>query len=137
MKTFIDNIKGFFNNTKPVTSTSSSTLNKVNQIIFEVTENEDVKIKLNFALTSDDASESLGVLLHELTTGAMSQSILDIMLDLSKEYPGHADLVKKSILIWITEFTKLQNSQNSKITINEDDSPIIQPTEFSSTRGSS
>jgi hypothetical protein len=130
-----DNFKNLFHHTQTASKTGKVS-GKSNKITFEVTDNADVKIKLDFELTSDEASETLGAFFYELTTGSISQSILDIMIDLSKEYPNHSELVKKSILIWVAHATSEQNLYKSK-KHNDDDTPIIQPTQFSSVRASS
>ena len=96
MYTLYNNLKNLFHHTNTASKTGQFS-GQSNKIIFEVTDNADVKIKLDFELTSEEASETLGAFFYELTTGSISQSIIDILIDLSKEYPDHAELVKKSI----------------------------------------
>ena len=117
------NIVKLFSTTKEKKSYHKEKQEKNNSITFEITENSDVKIKLNFELESEDAAYYLGIFLNQLTTGDMSQSIMDIMIDLSKDYPEYGELVKNSLLVWAAEINKKQSLNFNK--------PIISPTQFS------
>lgn len=100
-----------------------ASVSKSNKIIFEVEEGPDINIKLDFELNSDNAAYYFGIFLDQLTKGDISKSIIDIMADMPKEYPGYVDFIKNSLVVWEIEMRKKESSQLNK--------PIVLPTQFS------
>lgn len=104
-------------------------IKKTNKIIFEILDDGNIEVNLHFKLSSDNDAKNLGEFLYDLNTGQVSKPIMDLMIDLGNDYPEYADLIKNSMVVWLTEWTKFQN-ENGAININEDQ-PLVLPTEFS------
>lgn len=106
-------------------STASSDT-KHNMFIFELLNNGTIKTKLKFQSTDKEASENMGAFLYELTSGLISEHIVDVMLGLAEDYPQYSHMIKDSILIWSKHVKQNKNDKSYN------DKPIISPTKFSS-----
>ena len=97
-----------------------------NTICFTVDKNNNVKINLLFADNSPAAATNMGKFLHELNSGSMSQSIIDLMIDLGKDNTNYKIFIKNSIMSWFSQIPNTMIHQN----IQEQDKPLIKPSEF-------
>lgn len=97
-----------------------------NSMCFILDKDNNLKIKLLFELNSALDAEHMADFLYELNCGLISQSIIDLMIDLGKENPHYQPFVKNAVMLWlqkITDDTKL-NNQDSLHT------PIVKPSNF-------
>jgi hypothetical protein len=129
MKQFYQKFKNIFGSKTTTPVLSDSAIRKTNKIIFEILDDGNIEINLEFKLPSNNASANLGKFLYDLNSGQVSETIMDLMVELGHDYPEYADLVKNAILVWLTEWSKIQN-ENESININEDE-PLVSPTQFS------
>lgn len=97
-----------------------------NSICFTVDKNNNVKINLMFADNSPAAAVNMGKFLHELNSGSMSQSIIDLMIDLGKDNTNYQIFIKHSIMSWFNQIPTMTTDQNNQ----DQDKPLVKPSEF-------
>ena len=97
-----------------------------NSISFILDKQDNVKIKLLFELSSLTDAHNMAQFLYELNSGVMSQSVIDLMVDLGKENPTYQPFIKNTIMLWLQKIT-----DDTKSTNNDNDStPIVKPSNF-------
>jgi|LakMenE18May11ns_1017448.scaffolds.fasta_scaffold9805417_2 hypothetical protein len=94
-----------------------------NSLIFSINRDGDLLIEVVLKENNKNSHEYLGNLLFELNNGNYTQNILDLLLEISKNNPNFAQLVKKTISVWSAKV--LLHTP----TVNED-APIINPSQF-------
>jgi len=102
-------------------------IKKENSISFVVDESSRVKIKLIINDVSLESSNNFGLLLYLINHGYYTKSVLDSLVDLSKEHPNYESFIDYTIHSWS------QNLDNKPITINT--KPIISPSSFCAITG--
>lgn len=95
-----------------------------NSISFFLDKEGNIKIKLLFESNSDESAKNMAQFLYELNTGLLSQSIIDLMLELGKENINYRLFVKDTIMLWL-QYISTDSSASS------DNNPLIKPSEFS------
>jgi hypothetical protein len=97
-----------------------------NSISFILDKEDNVKIKLLFELNSFLDADRMSQFLYELNSGLLSQSIIDLMLDLGKENSNYQPFIKNTIMLWLQKITENTNSIN----IDNQNAPIVKPSNF-------
>lgn len=95
-----------------------------NSISFILDKEGNIKIKLLFESNSNESAQNMARFLYELNNGLLSQSIIDLMLELGKENINYRLFVKDTIMLWLQYISTDTN-------ISSDDNPVIKPSEFS------
>ena len=113
-------------NIKSIFGSAEKTNDINNIIIFEILDNGTVKTQLKLNSASKESAENFGAFLFELTSGMISQHIIDVMISLSKDYPEYNEMIKHSILVW------LSNIKDTETISSSIEKPIVSPTQFSS-----
>jgi len=92
-----------------------------NKIIFEVRDDDTIKVDLLFNDPKIDSPEKIGEFLYYLNNGYYTSNILDILVGLSRQKPEYKDFVRDIIHFWSLKITP-----ESKIS----DTPLVPPTYF-------
>jgi len=120
MTNIVNNLKKMFVSAEKTTESNN------NIIVFEILDNGTVKTQLKLNSSTKKSAENFGAFLFEVTSGLISQHIIDVMLGLAKDYPEYNEMIKHSILVW------LSNIKDDQSEIVGNDEPIVSPTKFSS-----
>lgn len=100
MKYILDNIKNIFKKPEPFKEQSDKDLG-YNYITFLVDkETKEPYIKMNIQHLTEDESKAYGEMLFDINAGLYQASILDILVDFSKQDDDINTFVKNTILHW-------------------------------------
>jgi hypothetical protein len=113
----IQTIKNFFYKRKNKQKTAP-----VNSITFSLDDTDLPEITIAINNIDMISAELFGELLFNINSGKMQQSILDILLSLSKESQDNNLIIQKVLLTW-----SIYNKYEQK---DIQDGPIIKPTSF-------
>lgn len=106
---------------------SSSDNKTENTILFEINQNQDIKIKIDINDSSFDASQKFGNLLFMLNEGYCVQNILEILTDIAKQNSHQAKFVQDIITIWSARI--MESDITTANSSNE--TPLVSPSQFS------
>lgn len=101
-----------------------------NKLIFSFDDNGDVRAEIEICdLTPDDALKYAD-LIHSLSIGLYTQSIIDILTTISKENPSTEEFVKNTLISYsiLNTFHQSEKLQNNKK--YDSNVPIMKPTDF-------
>jgi len=93
-----------------------------NSLLFSINTSGEPLIKIRIEDANEFSAINFGKLLCLINDGKMQQSMLDVLLDISKQNDISHKFVQKVLLTWREENTK----EYSKLDLN----PIIKPTDF-------
>jgi hypothetical protein len=93
-----------------------------NSLLFSINPSGEPFIKIRIEDAEDFSAINFGKLLCLINDGKMQQSMLDVLLDISKQNNISHKFIQKVLLTWRDENTK----EYSKLDLN----PIIKPTDF-------
>lgn len=98
-----------------------------NTILFEINQNQDIKIKIDINDSSLDGSQKFGNLLFMLNEGYCTQNILEILTDIAKQNSHQAKFVQDIITVWSARI--IESDISTTNTSNQ--TPIVSPSQFS------
>jgi len=102
--------------------TSTENILPNNSLLFSINLSGEPFIKIRIEDTENFSAINFGKLLCLINDGKMQQSMLDVLLDISKQNDISQKFVQKVLLTWRDE----NNKEYSKLELN----PIIKPTDF-------
>jgi hypothetical protein len=93
-----------------------------NSVLFSIDNTGQPFIKIRIQNTDHIDGDHFGKLLCSINDGKMQQSMIDVLLDISKQGDTTNKFVQKTLLSW--------RDQNTKEYFKIDLDPIIKPTDF-------
>jgi hypothetical protein len=107
---------------------SDTTDEDKNMLIFSIDKAGHINLDFVFANQSDLDAKNLAILLYELNRGIYVDSIIKIMVEISKNNISARSFINEVFSRWYVDIAKENLANLDTLTLNND--PIIKPSEF-------